>query len=881
MRDAVEAAMVDHGERMTVGANHPIVLAGDDAFYVRNGALDIFVQPVSAAGPGKRRLVGTAGAGALLWNGASLQETPSWRLLAVGRPGTELVRLAGATLLSLVDEPAVAERVAVAVDAISPNADGRQRPSVAVPARLSDAQAAFASVVGAAVEAAVNDDIADAERLSSEPQRARRGLDRALTDLVDVVDRRGDAGAVPDDVIGQLDLALARICRELGVELPERRGIDSGGDPVAIRLATARCRSRTVTLGRVWWSQAGVPMLGFSGDDRRPVALIPRRSGHVVYDPSTGTTRRVDAVIGGEIAERAYAIYAPLPADAASPGALFGSALRRLGSGMALLFGLGVLAGLVTLVTPLVTALVYNSVLPQADRTLLADICVLLGGATVTWALLVLSQNLVLVRVEGLVQGRLEPALTDRLLRLPSDFFRRYDTGDLATRVDGLEIIHEQLSGAVATSFLTLLFSVFNVALLFVFSVPLGAVALVVLVAVIVVLIAMNVREIRYQKGIYESTGEIASDVFQMIQGIDKVRVAGAETRLMARWASRYRMQATDIYMAGRIEAWIFAIITALPAVLAVTLYGTTVTVLNNDISPGAFMALLTALGQFTAAITGMALTVGPLFTIVPLWRRLVPLLEEPLEEAPAGDPGPLRGHIEVRDVSFDYGGDQGPILQNVNLDIRPGEFVAITGPSGAGKSTLLRLLLGLDQPTSGTILYDGKDLRSLDASAVRRQFGVVMQGARPLPGEILATILGDGPGDEAAAWAAAETAALADDIRRMPMGIHTIIGEGGLAFSGGQLQRMMVARALARKPRLLFFDEATSALDDRAQDAVSRHIDQLDSTRVVIAHRLSTIRHADRIYVLDGGRIVESGNFDELMAADGLFKTLTSRELV
>jgi ABC-type bacteriocin/lantibiotic exporter with double-glycine peptidase domain len=305
------------------------------------------------------------------------------------------------------------------------------------------------------------------------------------------------------------------------------------------------------------------------------------------------------------------------------------------------------------------------------------------------------------------------------------------------------------------------------------------------------------------------------------------------------------------------------------------------VTLLDNDISPGAFMALLTALGQFTAAVTGMALTVGPLFTIVPLWQRLVPLLEEPLEEAPAGDPGPLRGHIEVRDVSFGYGGDQGPILRNVDLDIRPGEFVAITGPSGAGKSTLLRLLLGLDHPTSGTILYDGKDLRNLDASAVRRQFGVVMQGARPLPGEILATILGDGPGDEAAAWAAAETAALAEDIRQMPMGIHTIIGEGGLAFSGGQLQRMMVARALARKPQLLFFDEATSALDDRAQDAVSRHIDQLDSTRVVIAHRLSTIRHADRIYVLDGGRMVESGNFDELMAADGLFKTLTARELV
>jgi len=874
VRDAVEVAMADRGEVMTVGANHPMALAGEDALYVRSGALDIFVQPVTDAGPGKRRLFGTAGAGALLWSGSFLEGRPGWRLLGVGRPGTELLRMPAATLLELVDEQSVTERFGALVDDFEANAD-------APPSSLSDAQARFARLAGAAVDAAVSDDLADAERLSTEPLRARRGLDRALTDLVEVVDRVGDAGAVPENAIVQLDLALARICRELGIELPERRGLDSGGDPVITRLATASCRSRVVTLRTGWWSNAGLPMLGFSAEGGHPVALIPRRSGHVVYDPSAGTTVKVDARVAAGIAGRAYAIYAPLPRDAASPGALFGSALTRLRSSIGMLFAIGVLAGLVTLVTPMVTSLVYNSVLPQGDRALLADISVLLAGATITWALLALSQNLVVVRVEGVVQGRLEPGLTDRLLRLPSDFFRRYDTGDLATRADGLQVIHEQLSGAVATSFLTLLFSVFNIVLLFAYSVLLGAVALVILIIVIVALIAMNIREIRYQMGIYTNSGEIASDVFQMIQGIDKVRVAGAETRLMARWASRFRRQATDIYMAGRIEAWIFAIISALPAVLALALYGTTVTALNNDISAGAFMGLLTALGQFTAAVTGMALTVGPLFTIVPLWQRLVPLLEEPLEEAVAGDPGPLLGHIEVRDVSFDYGGDQGPILQNVNMDIRPGDFVAITGPSGAGKSTLLRLLLGLDYPTSGTILYDGKDLRSLDTSSVRRQFGVVMQGARPLPGEILSTILGDGPGDEDDAWAAAETAALADDIRQMPMGMQTIIGEGGLAFSGGQLQRMMVARALARKPRLLFFDEATSALDDRSQDAVSRHIEQLDSTRVVIAHRLSTIRHADRIYVLQDGRMAEAGTFDELMAADGLFKALTTRQLV
>jgi NHLM bacteriocin system ABC transporter ATP-binding protein len=880
--------MVARGERLAVGANHPTELAPDMALYVRGGALDIFVQEVTAAGPGKRHLVCTAGTGALVRSG-NFDDRPGWRLLGVGRPGTELFRLSAPMLETLADTSVIANHFEAFVDAARLGANSRalskpqrralppDRPAVT---RLEEARTAFASLIADVIQAALDDDVADAERLSSERQRAHRMLDLALTDLVDVVDRGGTPPKAPDNKLVQLDLALARVCRTLGVELPERRGLDTGGDPVAARVSAARCRSRVVSLRPGWWSNPGVPLLGFLADGDGPVAVIPRRSGHVMYDPSTGRTVRVDRALAAGLAERAYAVYAPLPADAASPRKLFGSALKNLRRGLGLLFAVGILAGLVTLVTPMVTSIVYNSVLPQGDRSLLTAICLLLGGATVTWGLLVLSQNLVLVRVEGLVQSRLEPGLTDRLLRLPSDFFRKYDTGDLATRADGLQIIHEQLSGAVATSLLTLVFSVFNVGLLFVYSVVLGAVALAILAAVIVLLVAMNVREIRYQKGIYESTGDIASDVFQMVQGIDKVRIAGAETRLMARWASRYRVQATDIYMAGRIEAWIFALITALPAMLAVALYGMTVTVLDNRISGGDFIALLTALGQFTAAITGMALTVGPLFTIVPLWQRLVPILEEPLEEAGTGDPGPLLGRIEARDVSFGYGADN-QVLRNVTFEVHPGEFVAITGPSGAGKSTLLRLLLGLDDPTSGTILYDGKDLRNLDASAVRRQFGVVMQGARPLPGEILSTILGDGPGDEDAAWAAAETAALADDIRQMPMGMHTVIGEGGLAFSGGQLQRMMVARALARKPRFLFFDEATSALDDRAQEAVSRHIEQLDSTRVVIAHRLSTIRQADRIYVIDDGRIVQSGTFEELMATEGLFRSLTSRQLV
>ncbi|MCU1451210.1 MAG: transporter-like protein [Acidimicrobiales bacterium] len=884
------ADVVALGERMAVGANHPIALTGNDGFYVRTGALDIFVQPLTPAGLGKRSLVGTADAGALVWSGDFLQGRPGWRLVAVGRPNTELFRLPSAVLESLAGDASIAAAFGAFVDAAErgagqrasrPGSDGESGMGRSPAAIVSEATAAFVGLVASTIQAALDEDVAEAQRLTSERQRTRRVLDSALADLVDVVERGEAPGRAPEGALAQLDLALGRICGDLGVEYPEQLWLESGADPVKARVAAAGCRSRIVSLDGEWWKQPWAPLLGFDSADGRPVALIPRRTGHLMFDPSTGSTAGVDRATAGRLAGRAYAVYRPLPAGAASPSGMFKVAVRKLRGNVWLLLALGVLAGLVTLVTPMVTSLVYNSVLPQSDRSLLADVSLLLGGATVTWGLLVLSRNLVLVRMEGLAQTRLEPGVTDRLLRLSSDFFRRYDTGDLATRANGLDEINQELSGAVATSLMTLVFSVFNVALLFAYSALLGVVSLVLLILFIVVLVVLNLRAMRYQGLVYEHSGEIASDLFQMVQGIQKMRVAGAETRFMARWASRYRLQAADIYNAGRMDAWNFALITALPAVLAVALYGTTVTALNSNITGGAFLALLTALGQFTAAITAMALTVSPLFISVPIWRRLLPILEEPVEEITARDPGRLSGEIELRDVSFGYHGAGAPTLRNISLEVRPGEFIAITGPSGAGKSTMLRLLLGLDVPTSGSILYDGKDLGGLDASAVRRQFGVVMQGARPLPGEILSTILGDAPGDEDTAWAAAETAALADDIRRMPMGMHTVIGEGGLAFSGGQLQRMMVARALARKPRLLFFDEATSALDDRAQEAVSQHIEQLQSTRVVIAHRLSTIRHADRIYVLDGGRIVQAGTFDELMAVDGLFRSLTSRQLV
>jgi ABC-type bacteriocin/lantibiotic exporter with double-glycine peptidase domain len=219
-------------------------------------------------------------------------------------------------------------------------------------------------------------------------------------------------------------------------------------------------------------------------------------------------------------------------------------------------------------------------------------------------------------------------------------------------------------------------------------------------------------------------------------------------------------------------------------------------------------------------------------------------------------------------------------VLDEVSLRAEAGEFVAVVGPSGSGKSTLLRLLLGFERPDSGAVLYDRQDLEDVDVGAVRRQCGVVLQDDRLLVGDLRTNIVGAGRYSEDEAWEAARQVGLADDVERMPMGMATYVGEGSGSLSGGQRQRVILARAMVSRPRILYLDEATSALDNRTQELVTESMRQLSATRIVIAHRLSTIRDADRILVMDAGRVVESGTYDELMQAGGLFRELAERQL-
>jgi ABC-type bacteriocin/lantibiotic exporter with double-glycine peptidase domain len=296
----------------------------------------------------------------------------------------------------------------------------------------------------------------------------------------------------------------------------------------------------------------------------------------------------------------------------------------------------------------------------------------------------------------------------------------------------------------------------------------------------------------------------------------------------------------------------------------------------------GAFIAFQTTFGLFMSGISAFVGGIAVVLQMAPAMGRATELVSDILESGEGrSDPGVLTGAISLRSVTFRYQPDSPPVLHELDLNIQAGEMVAVVGHSGCGKSTLLRILLGFESPEQGSILFDDQDLSSLDVESVRRQLGVVLQDGQLMPGTIRQNLAGAVTLSDDDAWELAETVALADDIRAMPMQLETMITLNGGAFSGGQRQRILIARALAARPRVLLLDEATSALDNVTQRVVTDNLSELGMTRIIVAHRLSTIVSADRIVVFDSGKVAEQGTYDELMSRNGIFYSLATRQIV
>ncbi|GIH72516.1 ATP-binding cassette domain-containing protein [Sphaerimonospora thailandensis] len=660
-------------------------------------------------------------------------------------------------------------------------------------------------------------------------------------------------------------------------DIAPRSGEHQSADPLGAALDAARVRHRRVRLEERWWRKATVPMIGFTRDGGRPVALLPHRGGYLIAD---GGTRRVNETAAAALAPDAWQVYPPLDEGITSPLGLLKYGLRGAGKDLAWLLAAGGGAALLALGVPMFTFTLLKTAANPADRPAMIGIAVLIAGVVCAGAMLLAVRNAVLVRVQGRLQERLEPAVWSHLIALDLPFFAQYSTGELVQRANAVSDMRKSLGEAAVNSLLGGVFSLLGLLGLLVVDWRLAVAVLAGVAALLAVLAARAVRQQRHELVMHEQYGKVYSLLYSCLSAIDKIHVAGREAQVFELWTRLFVTQQRAAAAAQRERAVTSAIGAAAQPTLLLVL---AVSALGLHVSAASFVIAAVALGQFVLALGQVNRAVEAAFALLPGFERLRPVLERPAETPPeAKDPGELTGLVRLSGVSFAYPGTTQRILDDVSMVFRPGEFVAVAGPSGAGKSTLVRLLLGFEPPRTGQVLYDGGDLRDLDLRRVRTQVGVVMQQARVLRGSILENIIGDVPGaTEEDAWRAARLADLDGDIAAMPMGMHTIVSEDNASFSGGQLQRLLIARALVKRPRILVLDEATSALDNVTQALVSQRIAELDITRIVIAHRLSTIRSADRIYVLDQGRVVADGPFEELVERNPLFARMVRRQEV
>lgn len=691
---------------------------------------------------------------------------------------------------------------------------------------------------------------------------------------------------------GDGDASFARACGLIGDGLGLRiatapsRERAPATDPVTAAARASGMRVRPVLLEDGWWRTDSGPLLARTeGEPARWVALLQEAPGrYLLHGPSAADVpQRVTAAVARTLAPVAHSFYRPFPASGLSFRGILRFAARGCGRDLTRIVLLGLAGGLLGLLTPVATGALFNTIIPSAERDQLWQVTsILLAGAIAT-GMFELGRRLSLVRLDGRLGATVQAAVWDRLLSLPLGFFRPYSAGDLAVRAMGIDTMRQTLSGAAVTAALGGMFSLSNIGLLFYYGGSLAWWAVLLLATAIGATLTIGCGQLRLQRRIVPLSTRTSGLVLQLLNGISKLRVAAAEGYAFAQWANLFsqqrRLQIRSRTVSNSLIVFnaVFPALGMLVIMAAATAGGTAVAAIRT----GDYLAFSAAFGACLAASVSLSTAAIEALGLVPIYEAVRPILAAAPETTDAErDPGVLTGRIQAHHLTFSYRPDVPATLIDVSLSARPGEFVAIVGPSGSGKSTLLRLLLGFEPPDTGSVYFDGQDLAGLDVRAVRSQVGVVLQSGRIMAGDLFTNIVGSSIHTLDDAWTAARMAGLDDDIRAMPMGMHTVVSEGANTLSGGQRQRLLIARAIVNRPRMLFFDEATSALDNRTQAIVSTSLAQLSATRIVIAHRLSTIEHADRILVMERGRIVQSGRYATLINRDGPFAELASRQM-
>ncbi|MBQ9249825.1 MAG: NHLP bacteriocin export ABC transporter permease/ATPase subunit [Oscillospiraceae bacterium] len=637
---------------------------------------------------------------------------------------------------------------------------------------------------------------------------------------------------------------------------------------------------RSVQLEEGWYRDAFGPMLAFRKEDGTAVALLPKPFiGYRFRDPVSGETVNLNAKTAEQFDREAICFYRPLPLKKLGIPDLIVYMKDCLSVGdYAFLLALTLAGTLLGLMLTSITRALTGFVLESGDMALLMGTAVFMISVIFSTQLIGAAQSLMMNRLEIKTSLAVEASMMMRVMNLPANFFRQYSSGELSSRYSAVNQLCELLLGNVFSTGLGAAFSLLYITQIFHYAPALVGPSLLILLASIVISVLSSLTQMRISRQIMEKGAKENGLSFALINGVQKIKLAGAEKRAFAKWGRAYAEVSELSYNPPVLIRANTAITSAVSLVGTIVLYYLAV---KTSVTPSEYIAFNTAFGAVSAsfaALTGVALSVA---RIRPILEMAEPILKtEPESAENKSVVTKLSGNIELSNVYFRYNQNAPYVVNGMSLKIRAGEYIAIVGSTGCGKSTLVRLLLGFETPEKGAVYYDGKDLTGLDLRSLRRRIGTVTQDGSLFQGDIYSNIVISAPHlglDEA--WEAAELAGIADDIRAMPMGMQTLISEGQGGISGGQKQRLMIARAVAPKPKILIFDEATSALDNRTQKQVSEALDSLNCTRIVIAHRLSTIRNCDRILVLDGGKILEDGTYGELIEKNGFFAELVARQ--
>lgn len=710
-------------------------------------------------------------------------------------------------------------------------------------------------------------------------------MEQAVVGLSRVADRQG-LGAVEDEgIIDPLVACCKRVGQFIGITIhaPKRRRDGRTRTPEQV-FQEAGLAYRRVALRDEWYREDHGPLLAFL-EDGTPAALLPRRKGgyDAWLDPSAEEPIVVNHESARFIQPFAYEFYRQLPDRPLQLRDLAKLVLvPRLKRDLWYGIGLGLMVSLLGLGFPAATGFLIDHLLPDTDGQQFLQLLLLLASIAFAVFGFTIAQSSTWLRVFSAWDASLQSAVWDRLMRMPLPFFRRFSSGDLASRVSGVHAFFRILSNWLLTGIAGALFAILQTGVLFFYQPSLAWLGIGLIGFYVLLFVAISFPLVRLTGKKTELEGSVNGLLVQLIGGIAKFRVAGAESRAFLQWSMRFGRQRAYAYQLRSVQNVLLVInsgYTVLASLLLFWLAG------GNDsgMTPGAFAAFYAAYATLIGSVIGLCASTLPLFELIPLYQRIKPLLDtQPESEETRSDPGDLSGDIEMSHVTFRYEEDGPPILDDLSLHIRAGEYVALVGASGSGKSTLLRLLIGFDRPQSGSIYYDGKDLNGLDLRSVRKQCGVVLQNGTLWAGDIADNIIGQSGGYTLEdAWSAAQSVGLDEDIAKLPMGMHTMLSDASGFLSGGQAQRILIARSIVHKPRMVFLDEATSALDQLSQEKITRTLDRMNVTRVVIAHRLSTIRHADRIVVMDRGKIVEEGTYEDLMSSEGLFAKMAARQVM